>query len=165
MARPARTLKQTVDLIYSQTRPEGGCLCLIPAKRSTDGRGRHWFAGKQELSYRLVARYYLGTCPPGKEVRHLCGRGHLGCVTASHLRYGTHAENGLDTIRHGARKGKHRGTEHRDNKLTEDQVRDIRQRYRAGESPKLLDGEFGLSKGAAVHIGKARKWAWLPDVV
>ena len=158
-----RSLADTVSLIYSQTRPEGGCLCLAPEKRHQGGRGKHFFRGKQHLSHRLVARYYLGPCPEGMEVRHLCGRGHEGCVTASHLRYGTHIENGQDTARHGARKGLHRGETHRDAKLTECQVREIRRRYLAGESPTALENEFGLSRGYAVNIGKGRKWGWLDD--
>ena len=159
-----RTLEQTVSLIYSQTRPEGGCLCLVPEKRIHGGAyGKHYYGGHQHLSHRLVALHRLGPCPEGMEVRHLCGRGAAGCVTGSHLAYGTHKENGLDTVRHGSRKGKHRGTEHRDNKLTEDQVREIRRRYLAGDSPTTLQREFDLSRGYAINIGKRRKWGWLED--
>jgi len=49
--------------------------------------------------HRLVAAAFLGSCPPGQEVRHLDG-----CRTnprLDNLAYGTKSENQQDSIRHG----------------------------------------------------------------
>ena len=96
------TLAAVVEGIYAHTRPDGGCL-VSTRKANVGGYACQVFQGRQRLAHRLVAEYYLGPCPPGREVRHICGRGKQGCVTASHLRYGTARENVADTVR----KGKH----------------------------------------------------------
>ena len=96
----ARTLKEVVEHIYAHTRIEGGCrVATWRRKLPTD----YWYASFQGRSYpahRLVALHHLGPCPKGLQTRHLCGRGLQGCVTASHLAYGTAAENAADRIRH-----------------------------------------------------------------
>ena len=102
MKRRFITLKDVVDFIYAHTRPEGGCLVSTRPRRLRDGYAQQHFDGRMHYAHQLVARYYLGPCPEGQEVRHLCGRGAEGCVTASHLRYGTHAENGMDSRRKNA---------------------------------------------------------------
>ena len=101
-----RTLAEVVEHIYANTRPEGGCL-VTTKSRDTRGYAQQCFVrdGRKTItrSHRLVAEYYMGPCPDGMEVCHMCNRGRHGCVTASHLRYDTHAENMLDIRR--ARKG------------------------------------------------------------
>lgn len=55
--------------------------------------------GKNLKVHRLVARAFIGECPPGYQVRHLDGNpanAHL-----SNLAYGTASENALDKRRHG----------------------------------------------------------------
>ena len=146
----ARTLSEVVEHIYANTKPEGGCL-VTTAARMTNGYGAQKFQGKRELSHRLVARHYLGPCPDGMEVRHLCGRGHEGCVTASHLRYGTRSENIHDAIRHGTYRqsfasGRGRGNKwgRASRKFPPEQVQEIRARYKAGgHTHRSLAAEYG----------------------
>ena len=134
------SLKEVVDLIYAHTRPDGGCLVTTRAK-DPSGYGAQKFNGKKYNAHALVARYYLGPRPEGKEVRHLCGR--KDCVAASHLRYGTGSENSHDAIRHGTHsmlrdttRGrisdslKGRPSPHR--MFTEEQVAKIRKMYEEG---------------------------------
>ena len=61
--------------------------------RDPGGRWRTHFA------HRLVARAFLGPCPDGMEVLHRDGDGSNARL--SNLRYGTHADNGADMVRHG----------------------------------------------------------------
>jgi hypothetical protein len=52
-----------------------------------------------ERVHRLIARAFLGECPPGNQVRHLDGNPANNNV--SNLSYGTRLENREDAIRHG----------------------------------------------------------------
>ena len=157
MARPKRTLAEAVALVYSKTRPKGGCL-VYTGVRLKNGRALVGCNGKKELAHRLVARYYLGPCPEGMEVRHLCGCGHEGCVTASHLRYGTRSENTKDAFRHGALRsdGEHNPLA----KLTWRTVRELRQAHRAGGvTQAALGRRFGVTQSTVSLVVNNKVWA------
>lgn len=96
--------------------------------------------------HRLVARAFIGPCPPGQEVMHKDDN-PLN-ARADNLEYGTSLQNNHDKIARG------RFTRR---KLTEDQVRDIRARLEAlprtgpahripNGSCKVLAREFGVSE-------------------
>jgi hypothetical protein len=72
------------------------------------------------------------------EAAHSCGKGHLGCVHPGHLSWKTRNENRADMVRHGMLP---RGTIVSTNKLTEDQVREIRSRM-GSETGMALAAEF-----------------------
>ena len=149
-------LKEVVDLIYTHTRPEGGCLVTTRA-RDPNGYGAQKFNGIKYGAHVLVARYYLGPCPDGQEVRHMCGRGHAGCVTATHLQYGTHKDNVKDAIRHGTHfRVKYSppiGTpNYSARKLSDDQVRWVRQQHKNGRNTRDIGAEIGLSHTSIARI-------------
>jgi hypothetical protein len=52
-----------------------------------------------------------------------------------------------------------RGTKNPKNKLTEEQVREIRRR--SDENQKRLAEEFGVSRFAIGNIINKKRWAWL----
>jgi HNH endonuclease/NUMOD4 motif len=54
---------------------------------------------KHKYVHVLVARAFIGECPPGQEVRHLDG--NPGNNAVENLTYGTRSENNLDAVRHG----------------------------------------------------------------
>lgn len=56
-------------------------------------------------------------------------------------------------------RGSHVGT----SKLTEDQVREIRRRYSAGETQKQLGAEFGVTSVAIHYVVRRITWAHLED--
>lgn len=60
-----------------------------------------WTKGVQHPSkvHRLVARAFLGPCPPGQEVCHWDGDPANNRI--DNLRYDTRASNSTDTVRHG----------------------------------------------------------------
>ena len=62
------------------------------------GYRRYFIAGKVRFAHRLVARAFIGPCPPGHEVCHIDGtrNNHV-----TNLRYGTRSENTMDKVRHG----------------------------------------------------------------
>ena len=145
-------LAGVVEDIYANTKPEGGCLVTTSA-RNGYGYGMTWFGGRMQRSHRLVARHYLGPCPEGMEVRHLCGRGTNGCVTASHLRYGTHAENCRDTVRHGKVKVPGlKGSDNPSSKLTWQQVDELRRLRREGWTQPALGRRYGIKQASVSKI-------------
>lgn len=54
---------------------------------------------RPERVHKLVARAFLGACPPGQEVRHLDGDQTNNNL--DNLVYGSHSENERDKLRHG----------------------------------------------------------------
>ena len=157
MVRRCRTLEEVVSHIYANTKPEGGC--LVTTKSTRHGYGAQAFNKKMDYAHRLVARYYLGPCPKGQEVRHLCGRGNKGCVTSSHLRYGTREQNCQDRVKHGT---SNRGERHGMSKLTEKEVRLIRDEHAAGGVTYTAIGlRFGVARRTISDIVKRNLWSWL----
>jgi HNH endonuclease len=73
--------------------------------------------------HRFVWLRTYGELPmPPLVIRHLCGHGH--CFNPRHLASGTQRENVEDERRHGTLQ---LGESHHNAKLTEEQVREIRQ--------------------------------------
>ena len=96
--------------------------------------------------------------PDGMGALHAVGC-PKGCMNYRHLRWGTQAENMADRLLDGTdRRGEHCPTA----KLTAEQVRQIRQRYAAGDVlMRELADEYGLTAGGVQCIIKRRTWAWL----
>jgi hypothetical protein len=103
----------------------------------------------------MTCKRWHGPAPsPGLEVAHSCGR--AVCWAGEHLRWATHIENMHDMILHGhTNRGKN-------NKLTVDQVKEIRQRYAIGnETHRSLGEEYGVSHRVIGGILTGERWAWL----
>lgn len=85
-----------------------------------------WINGKSRQIYihKLVAEAFLGPRPEGMVVRH--GPDGNGNPAVTNLQYGTPTENEADKADHGT---KIVGEKHYANKLTTDQVLDIRRRH------------------------------------
>ena len=125
-----------------------------------NGHGRFKYNGKMVRSHRFSWLLAGHTIPEGLCVCHaphsICG--HKNCVNPAHLRVGTHAENMHDKIADGTTY-KPRGTKHPSNKLTEEQVREIRRR--SDENQTRLGEEFGVSQNTINLIINKKTWIWL----
>jgi hypothetical protein len=53
------------------------------------------------------------------------------------------------------------GTKHWANKLSEEQVLQIKEQIRIGDSPVDIAKRFNVSSGLITNIKHGRKWAWL----
>ena len=89
------------------------------------------------LSYAV----FKGSLPVNNEIHHTCE--NPGCVNPDHLIAVSHAEN--------ARIG-------RKAKLTEDQVREIKSRYKAGDQQDILAAEFDVNSGHISRIVNGKRW-------
>lgn len=89
----------------------------------------------------------------GRSVLHACD--NPPCVNPAHLRPGTQAENSRDMAERGRST---RGERSSTAKLTEADVREIRERRKAGEMMHVIAEAFGTSTTNVDHIVKLRTW-------
>lgn len=114
--------------------------------------------GKRMVASRWVCEQAHGNPPtPLHQATHSCGQGHLGCLNPGHLRWGTNTENQHDRIAHETT---NRGRRNGANKLTEEQVREIRQ-LDPGMGPSRVAEMFDVHPNTIRDIRKGRRWAWL----
>ena len=81
-------------------------------------------------------------------------------MNPAHLEMGTMADNMNDRIRDGT---DNKGERHPMHKLTEEQVRQIKERLRGGVrgTARVLAQEYGVSFATISDINVGRKWAWM----
>lgn len=114
-----------------------------------DATGRH----RSHHVHRLILTTFRGPCPPGMEACHNNGKPYDNRL--SNLRWDTRANNGMDTRRHGSKKGErhHRAT------LTNDIVRGIRRRAAQGETHQAIATAYGMSRRNVSRIVQRERWS------
>jgi HNH endonuclease len=106
------------------------------------GAGGQKNVGAHQYSYELAN----GPIPEGLEVLHSCDQ--RLCVNPAHLRAGTHLEN----VREAAAKGKYRVPRPKKQKLTVEQIAELRSLVAAGEKQFRVAERFGVSEGYVSRI-------------
>lgn len=97
--------------------------------------------------HKLVSVAFLGARPDGMEVRHL-----NGCKTDNrkeNLCYGTRQENAMDMHRHGTMPAK----------LSEDNVKSIKNDLSSGIQQIILAEKYGVSKSTISRIYRGASWS------
>lgn len=163
---------------------EGGCHLWI-ASLTRKGYGNLRIGRDTFMAHRVAYMLHCGPIPEGMCVCHRCDV--RNCVRPDHLFLGTNEDNVADRVAKGrtAKGDKHgantkpelhcRGDRHptrtrpeevlrigEDNphhKITENDVREIRARYAAGETQTALAKEFGVSSMNVSNICRFKKWA------
>jgi HNH endonuclease len=136
-----RRLKCTLD--------KGGYLLV-----NTSYHNRH----KTYLLHVLVARKFLGKCPPGKEVNHK-DRNKENCRW-DNLEYVTHLQNMRHALENGWEPGR-RGEAHHAAKLSNHDIVEIRRLFRTGKYHKYsrtLARRFGVYVSTIYKIVTNRLW-------
>jgi hypothetical protein len=108
----------------------------------------------------MVCEAFHGARPfPGAQVRHLDGNKLNN--RADNLKWGTAAENAADRSKHGDR-GRVRGEQNGRSKLTEQQVKAIRDRYaKETVSHRSLAAEYQVSPGVIYALLNRLTWKHL----
>jgi len=140
--------------------------CVMPSLKSGLKRGHDMVKGNQhpKVSFRgrnvaltrLLYHNYVGKITKENPyILHKCdtdGR----CVCLKHLYAGTAKQNAADRMAHG---------NHYKNgttpKLTKDNVKEIRKRYRDGETQSQIAKKFKIDQTNVSQIVLRKSWAWL----
>lgn len=130
-----------------------GCWRWIGAI-GTHGYGRFGHEGKTHQAHRVSHAIFNGPVPDGLDVMHSCD--NRWCVNPAHLSLGTRKDNMSDCSTKGRSTfGERSGL----SKLTADQVKEIRQRYAAGDvTQDELGKQFGVSGTNIHHIVARKSW-------
>jgi hypothetical protein len=166
-------LKQRFDAKVDRSSHPQGCWTWT-ASTNDDGYG--WIGvtlislGKGVVRHAHRVAYMLehGEVPDDRKVLHGCD--NPSCVNPDHLFLGTQQDNIADMVakgrQSGTKPGQSRegwgyklGSEHRDAKLTEEDVLSIRSRYAAGQRTQgQLAEEYGVVQTAISNIVRGKLW-------
>ena len=124
--------------------------------RSPKGYGKFVFDGGS-LAHRFSYLLYKGGIPEGMQVCHTCD--NPSCVSPDHLWLGTNRENQMDCIKKGrafrnSPKGSHNGL----SKITEKDVRKIRDMRKNGVSKPKIAKLFNITSSNVYYIVSKRTW-------
>lgn len=140
---------------YEVLTTESGCKELLNVSRDKWGYYDKKIDGRTTKIHRWVYEMVCGPIPDGLVIRHTCD--NPACVNIDHLLIGTHADNVADKVSRGRQA---KGTSHGRTKLTEEQVRLIRN---STEEKGVLAAKFGVDRRLITAIQKREIWKHLPD--
>jgi HNH endonuclease len=179
---PPQYTTKDITRFWAKVDKSGDCW-LWKASKNHDGYGRLQVNGRAIAAHRISYEIAHGPIPDGLCVCHHCDT--PACVNPSHLFLGTHWDNKQDSVRKGriatgdqhwtrrmpeklARGDKSgsrlhaenllRGKDHPKAKLTEDDVRTIRQRRASGQKVHSIATDYDLTDTAVSHIALRRNW-------
>jgi hypothetical protein len=112
---------------------------------------------RNNKAHRFAWELTNGPIPAGKLVLHSCD--NPACVKPAHLFLGSQDDNMRDMREKGRSvHWKRSGTRHRQFRLTEDEVREIRAASSGGESNRSIAPRFGIHHGYVSQITTRRVW-------
>lgn len=144
---PLRAKKNTEQWFWDNLEEkENGCIEWTHVKRAGYGFLRIGKIGFHAHRY----SYQIHFGPTKLNVCHKCD--NPACVNPDHLFAGTAKDNSIDMVKKG-----------RSNmsKLTEDNVRLIRERLKRGDTAAAISRDFGVTHSCIRHIKAKNTWAWV----
>jgi hypothetical protein len=151
--KPAPTPQQRFERLCV---PVPECGCWIWTGSATKGYGKVKVDGQHIGAHRWSWLLHKGPIPDGLQVCHSCDVPL--CVNPAHLFLGTAKDNNDDKIRKGRAP---KMAIHRNPKLTEAQVREIR-RQRGKEGVVPLGNRMGVTNGVISRIQRGLSWKHIP---
>lgn len=122
--------------------PDTGCHNWRWADGAKGYRGLINFQRRRRLPYHVSWELSNGPIPKGSQINHSCNNGR--CVNVAHLYLGDQFGNMQDTVKAG---------NHAMQKVTWEQVKEIRERYAPGQiSHEKLAREYKVTAAAIRHI-------------
>lgn len=143
------------DRFWSKVDPSGDCWEWT-AHRKSRGYGQFTvrkgqFYGAHNVSFALVH----GPIPPGKVICHRCD--NPPCVNPDHLFLGTQVDNAVDMLAKD-RGNRARGAAQASARLTEDDVRAIRQAEKGRRYLRDLAEKYGVSVRTIQQVRRGATW-------
>lgn len=129
--------------------------------KSSSGYGAFTINHKKYLAHRVSYALFVDTIPDGMEVCHSCD--NKLCVNPSHLWSGTHQDNIDDKVRKNRQSHhtKSRGENNGKNKLTEQNIYQIREMIEQGYTQQKIAEIFGVKGALISKIKLGILWSWL----
>lgn len=137
---------------WARVRPTDTCW-LWTGGLNTHGYGQVRYQGRQMNASRLAVILIVGEIPAGALVLHRCDNPQ--CVNPDHLYLGDGAQNAADRVSRGRSL---KGAASPKAKLTNDDVREIRQRRQAGELYAAIAADFAITPENAAQICRRETW-------
>ena len=135
---------------------ESGCIEWIGAL-TKQGYGKFQISGRTLGAHRIAwEAHNASAIPGGMQVCHTCD--NRKCVNPAHLFIGTGKDNMQDCISKG-RNTPTIGEIHGMAKLTDQDIRGIRERLAVGETYPQVAAQFGVSKTTIWRIANRQSWA------
>lgn len=152
------------DRFWEKVQKSEGCW-EWQATISREGYGRLSYNLKSEYAHRIS--YFLANGYwPTLFILHSCD--NRRCVNPKHLMEGTHQDNMRDAAAKGrldpykfvdsSGEFRFKGELHGHSILTEDKVREIRQRWASGERGVAIARDYGVCPGAVYSVAHRRTW-------
>lgn len=122
--------------------------------------------GQINIKYKILYAHRVaweienGPIPSGFLICHTCH--NPPCCNPAHLYAGTYGDNGHDAAVRGLiGKWDRRGTKNPQSKLTENDVRNIRERLASGETKEQIAKSYNVNPPAIYQIERGKNWGWL----
>lgn len=144
-----------LERIMQKTDSSGECW-LWQGNFYNNGYGRISYQNRQRLVHRLMYALEVGQIPSGKVVMHQCD--NKACVNPKHLALGSQADNLLDMHRKGRWYADRRGSHNGRSKITEDQVREIRDLRIKGLTCPQISMALKIPLGTVESVASNRTW-------
>lgn len=110
---------------------------------------------KTYLVHKLVIETFIGPCPNGMEICHNNGDPENNYI--GNLRYDTHKNNMIDSMKHGTR-WKCKGELHPGSKLKDIEIIDIIKKLKDGIQHSVIAKEFCVSRECITAINRGKRW-------
>jgi hypothetical protein len=113
--------------------------------------------GKSIPAHRISWELFKGKIPDGMFICHRCDV--RSCVNPLHLFLGTQLDNVIDCVSKGRHAFGEKSTHM--SKLTEEEVLQIKRRWKCRKDTSILAREYGISTHSVRRIVIGKTWAWL----
>lgn len=151
-------LEQRFELYYEKG--DGGDACWEWKMRLNEwGYGQIWDDGKQRKAHRVAYELHNGEIPDDAYICHTCH--NEACVNPDHLYAGDPQSNVDDAIERGTfMSTRPEGSQVGTAKLTEDEVREIKRKYKNDEATQgELADEYDMGQTQISRIVRGERWA------
>ena len=138
---------------------ETGCFNVTSHRLNNNGYPRLTISSKCMLTHRFIWEQCFGEIPDGMFVCHKCD--NPACINPEHLFLGTHTDNMHDMKEKGRAQ---RGESHHRARLTEEEVKKIRNEYvpwDKNHSIRVLAKKYKIGTTGIFDVVRRKSWVYV----